>query len=123
MVVNLTRRASAGLAGALLGGVDGLPALAADRVGLTLREQSLERGPISFRRNQFAGSEILGRLFHGFSGIDRWNRPTGKIRREVIRCLKRYLACELYRIITEPEPAATAPYFLIIRFRAWCGRR
>ncbi|WP_425297207.1 IS110 family transposase [Nocardia abscessus] len=32
----------------------------------------------------------------------------GKTRREAIRCLKRYIARELYRIITEPEPAATA---------------
>ncbi|WP_425302574.1 transposase [Nocardia wallacei] len=32
----------------------------------------------------------------------------GKTRREAIRCLKRYVARELYRIITEPESAATA---------------
>jgi transposase len=44
----------------------------------------------------------------------RWDQPTrdyldrriseGKTRREAIRCLKRYIAREIYQIITEPKP-------------------
>ncbi|WP_372493012.1 transposase [Actinoalloteichus caeruleus] len=46
----------------------------------------------------------------------RWDRRTrdyidrrvreGKTKREAVRCLKRYIARELYRIITSPEPPA-----------------
>jgi transposase len=31
----------------------------------------------------------------------------GKSKREIIRCLKRYIAREIYQIITEPQPAPT----------------
>ncbi|MGH3435447.1 MAG: transposase, partial [Sciscionella sp.] len=44
----------------------------------------------------------------------RWDQPTrdylqrrineGKTRREAIRCIKRYIAREVYKIITEPTP-------------------
>ena len=47
----------------------------------------------------------------------RWDAQTGdylarriaegKSRREVIRCLKRYIAREIYQIISEPRPDAT----------------
>ncbi|WP_345353658.1 transposase, partial [Rhodococcus olei] len=47
----------------------------------------------------------------------RWDAPTGaylarrlaegKTRREVIRCLKRYIAREIYQILTEPRPDVT----------------
>lgn len=46
----------------------------------------------------------------------RWDQPTrdyldrriseGKTRREAIRCLKRYIAREIYQIITHPEPGS-----------------
>ncbi|MEV4252760.1 IS110 family transposase [Spirillospora sp. NPDC049652] len=48
----------------------------------------------------------------------RWDRPTqdylrrrlaqGKTRREIIRCLKRYVAREIYRLILTPGDASTA---------------
>jgi hypothetical protein len=54
------------------------------------------------------GSIVLVRL--------RWDRRTrdyidrrvreGKTKREAVRCLKRYIARELYRIITAPDPPA-----------------
>jgi transposase len=33
----------------------------------------------------------------------------GKSKREIMRCLKRYVARETYRALTQPTPAATAP--------------
>lgn len=48
----------------------------------------------------------------------RWDQRThayidrriceGKTKREAVRCLKRYIARELYRIIISPEPRATS---------------
>jgi hypothetical protein len=32
----------------------------------------------------------------------------GKTRREALRCLKRYIAREIYQIITQPRPHSTA---------------
>ncbi|WP_312869121.1 IS110 family transposase [Amycolatopsis pithecellobii] len=41
--------------------------------------------------------------------IDRRVRE-GKTKREAVRCLKRYIARELYRIITAPDPQATSAH-------------
>jgi transposase len=48
----------------------------------------------------------------------RWHQPTidyvtrrtteGLSKREIIRCLKRYLAREIYHLLPEPGPAPTA---------------
>jgi transposase len=64
------------------------------------------------RANSALHTIVLSRL--------RWDRPTraylarrlteGKTRREAIRCLKRYVARELYRLITPPtEPQRQTP--------------
>ena len=55
----------------------------------------------------------------------RWNQPTieyvqrrkteGKTRREIIRCLKRYIAREVYHLLTNPPPTPSGAHLRCLR--------
>ena len=56
------------------------------------------------------GKEYDPRLLTGQDPRDYRNRriAEGKTPREAIRCLKRYIARELYQLITKPQPTPIA---------------
>jgi len=73
---------------------------------------------VRLRRNRGGDRQANAALYRIALSRLRWDPPTrayldrriaeGKTRREAIRCLKRYIARELYQLITEPKPDPTA---------------
>jgi transposase len=71
------------------------------------------------RLNQGGDRQANAALYRITLSRLRWDQPTrdylqrrineGKSRREAIRCIKRYIARELYQVIIESTPATTVP--------------
>jgi len=70
------------------------------------------------RLNRGGDRQANAALYHIALSRLRWHQPTraylarriaqGKTRREALRCLQRYIAREIYQIITQPRPHSTA---------------